>query len=295
MEFNFLITFLPSVLTVSAPIILASVGGVVNERSGVVNIGIEGLMSFGAFTAATVHVFLEFFLGNEISIFISLIASMFIGIFFSLIHAFAVINLKSNQIISGIGLNLLASGTTIFLAQLLFNQERTLPFQSGMKGVTFLKIYPSALLALITVIVVWYILNKRTFGLRLRSCGENAQAAAGAGINVKKMQYISTIIGGALAGLAGASLVLTQTIQYTGNLINGTGFIALAAISFGRKTVLGSTIASLLFGSAVTFALMMGSFNKINIPRELFLALPYIITVVSLVIFDSLLIKDKTQ
>lgn len=121
------------------------------------------------------------------------------------------------------------------------------------------------------------------FGLRLRACGENPQAASGAGVNVKRMQYIGVVAGGALAGIGGATLVLTQTIQYTGSLINGTGFIALAAIGFGRWTVGGVSLASILFGSAMTYALMSSS-NSGVIPREFFLALPYIVTVISLVL-----------
>ncbi|NIZ41070.1 ABC transporter permease [Entomospira entomophila] len=288
---TFIQTFLPLALTISAPIILASMGGLISEKSGIVNIGLEGLMGFGAFTAATTHVLLESSLGNEFSIAISLILAMIVATVLSIIHAFATITFKSNQIISGTGINLLASGLTVFFAQLIFKQEHTKPFQIGMKGYTMFHIYPSALIALMMILLTWYILNKRIFGLRLKACGESPQAASGAGIPVAKMQYIGVLLGGALAGLAGASMVLTQSIQYSGNFINGTGFIALAAINFGRWRVGGVTMASLLFGSAMTIAHMISSSSGSYIPREFFLALPYIITVLSLVFFDYLKMK----
>ncbi|NIZ19038.1 ABC transporter permease [Entomospira culicis] len=289
-DISFWQTFLPSMLMISAPIILTALGGLINEKSGIVNIGLEGLMGFGAFTAAAIHVTLEPQLSNGLSVSVALLGAALIGMLFSLIHAFATISLKGNQIISGTGLNFLSSGLTIFLAQLIFNQERTNPFKSGMSGLTSYKIYPSAFIALAVMVGVWYLLNKRVFGLRLRACGENPQAASGAGVNVKRMQYIGVVAGGALAGIGGATLVLTQTIQYTGSLINGTGFIALAAIGFGRWTVGGVSLASILFGSAMTYALMSSS-NSGVIPREFFLALPYIVTVISLVLFDYWKIK----
>ena len=131
-------------------------------------------------------------------------------------------------------------------------------------------------------------LYKRPFGLRLRACGEHPQAAASAGINVERTRYIAVILSGALAGLAGACLVLTQTIQYTVYTINGAGFIALAAVSFGRwlpKGVLGS---SLLFGTSVALAIYMVNIPSLRfLPSEFFSVMPYLITLITLVIFSG--------
>ncbi|HNX73276.1 MAG TPA: ABC transporter permease [Spirochaetales bacterium] len=278
-------TMIPSVLMIVAPILITAVGGMICERSGVVNIALEGLMSIGAFTAATVHYFLEPL--TPLSIWIALIAAFFAGFVVSIIHAFASITLNADQVISGTGINLLATGGTTFLSQVFFKMERTAPFRLGMMP-GFSGIYPTAWIALAIVIVAWYVLYKRPVGLRLRACGEHPQAAASAGINVQKMRYVAVLLSGGLAGLAGGCLVLTETIQYTVNTINGAGYIALAAVSFGRWRPLGVSAASLLFGTAVALAIYMVNIESLRfLPSEFFSVLPYIITLVTLVVFSG--------
>ncbi|GAB1484917.1 ABC transporter permease [Treponema sp.] len=283
--FENLIRMLPSILMIVSPILIASVGGMICEKSGVVNIALEGLMGIGAFTAAATHVLLE--MGFLPSIPIALLLSMLAGTLFSLIHAFASISLRADQVVSGTGINLLSTGVTVFLCQIIFRQERTEPFRLGMMP-SFFGIYPTAWIALVVLIIAWYFLYRRPFGLRLRACGEHPQAAASAGINVVKIRYIAVLVSGALAGLAGGCLVLTQTIQYTVYTINGAGFIALAAVSFGRwlpKGILGS---SLLFGSSVALAIYMVNIPALRVlPSEFFSVMPYIITLVTLVIFSG--------
>ncbi|OHE65339.1 MAG: sugar ABC transporter permease, partial [Treponema sp. GWA1_62_8] len=238
---------LPSILMIVSPILIAAVGGLVCERSGVANIALEGLMGIGAFSAAATHVLLES--SFNLSIPLALLIATATGLAFSVIHAFASITLKADQIVSGTGINLLSTGITVFLCQIIFKQERTEPFRLGMMPGPF-GVYPTAWIALVVLVIAWYFLYRRPVGLRLRACGEHPQAAASAGIDVVRIRYIAVLVSGALAGLAGGCLVLTQTIQYTVFTINGAGFIALAAVSFGRwlpKGVLGS---SLLFGSS---------------------------------------------
>lgn len=278
-------TMLPSVLMIVSPILITAVGGMICELSGVVNIALEGLMGIGAFTAATVHYFLEPI--TPFSIWIALLAGLAAGLLASLIHAFASITLNADQVISGTGINLLATGGTTFLSQIIFKMERTAPFRLGMMpgpgGV-----YPTAWIALAVVLVAWYILYRRPFGLRLRACGEHPQAAASAGINVQRMRYSAVLISGALAGLAGGCLVLTQTIQYTVNTINGAGYIALAAVSFGRWKPAGVSAAALLFGTAVSLAIYMVNIESLRfLPSEFFSVLPYVITLVTLVVFSG--------
>lgn len=278
-------TMLPSVLMIVSPILITAVGGMICELSGVVNIALEGLMGIGAFTAATVHYFLEPI--TPFSIWIALLAGLAAGLLASLIHAFASITLNADQVISGTGINLLATGGTTFLSQIIFKMERTAPFRLGMMpgpgGV-----YPTAWIALAAVLAAWYILYRRPFGLRLRACGEHPQAAASAGINVQRMRYSAVLISGALAGLAGGCLVLTQTIQYTVNTINGAGYIALAAVSFGRWKPAGVSAAALLFGTAVSLAIYMVNIESLRfLPSEFFSVLPYVITLVTLVVFSG--------
>lgn len=282
---NEIMRMLPSILMIVSPILIAAVGGMICERSGIVNIALEGLMGIGAFTAATVHVLLEGSTGA--SVWIAIAAGGAASAIVSLIHAYASISLNANQVISGTGINLLATGGTTFLSQVIFRMERTEPFKLGMMPGPG-GIYPTAWIAFAIVLVSWYILYRRPFGLRLRACGEYPQAAASAGIDVRRMRYIAVVISGALGGIAGACLVLTQTIQYTTNTINGAGFIALAAVSFGRWIPRGVTASSLLFGTAVALAIYMVNIPGLRfLPSEFFSVMPYIITLVTLVLFSG--------
>jgi simple sugar transport system permease protein len=277
---------IPSILMIVAPILIAAIGGMICERSGVVNIALEGLMAFGAFAAAASHRLLETQAG-EFSIPLALFLAAVVGGLFSLIHAFASVTLKADQVISGTGLNLLASGVTVFACQIIFQQERSQPFKLGMMP-WLGGIYPTAWLALAILFLSWFMLYKRPWGLRLRACGEHPQAAASTGINVIRYRYAAVIISGLLAGLAGGCLVLTQTIQYTVNTINGKGFIALAAVSFGRWLPLGILGSSLLFGTSAALAVYIVSIESLKfLPPEFFNALPYIITLVTLVFFSG--------
>jgi ABC-type uncharacterized transport system permease subunit len=277
---------LPSILMMVSPILIAALGGLISERSGVVNIALEGLMAFGAFAAATTNVLLETSIPGW-SIGISLALALLLGTLVSVIHAFASISLNADQVVSGTGINLLANGVTIFLCQILFRQERTKSFLRGMKA-GLGGIYPTAWIALVLLLVVWYVLYKRPVGLRLRACGENPQAAASAGIDVRRMRYGAVLASGAFAGLAGGCLVLTQTIEYKENMINGAGFIALAAVSFGRWKPFGVAGASCLFGAAVAFAIYVVNIESLRqLPPEFFSILPYAITLVALVIFSG--------
>ena len=284
-----LIGMLPSVLMIVSPILITACGGMICERSGVVNIALEGLMGIGAFAAAAFHVLNEVALGGA-SVWIALLVGAFCGMLMSLIHAFASISLNADQTISGTGINLIVNGITIFMAQILFNADRTQPYQMGMKPIMSLGgIYPTAFIALAVVLIVWFVMYKLPFGLRLRACGEHPQAAASVGIKVKKIRYIAVLTSGFLGGLAGGCLVLTQTIQFTSTTINGTGFIALAAVSFGRWRPAGISLSSLLFGAAVAFSIYVvdiPSFKNL-LPSEFFSLLPYVITIAALVVFSG--------
>jgi len=281
-----LLGMLPSVLMMVAPIMIAALGGMFAERSGVTNIGLEGLMGFGAWAAATTHVLLERAMVPG-SVWIALLMAILLGALISLIHAYAAISLNADQTISGTGINLLATGVTVFLCQIIFKQDRTEPYHLGMMPGPG-GIYPTAFIAIALLAVTWYVLYKRPIGLRIRACGEHPAAAASAGINVKKLRYLAVLVSGAFAGLAGGCIVLTETIQYTNMTINGAGFIALAAVSFGRWTPKGVSGASLLFGTAVAMGIYMVNIDSLRgLPPEFFSIMPYIITLVTLVIFSG--------
>ncbi|MDR2447089.1 MAG: ABC transporter permease [Treponema sp.] len=280
-----ILNMLPSILMITAPILIAATGGLICERAGVVNIALEGLMSIGAMTAATVHVLLESKIGFSIPLALTLAA--FAGCLFSLIHAFASISLRADQVISGTGINLFANGITVFFCQLLFRMDRTMNPKLGMLPGPG-GIYPTAWIALALLGATWFALYKRPIGLRLRAAGEHPQALASAGADVIRLRYGAVLASGLLAGLAGGCIVLTQDIQFTVSTINGKGFIALAAVSFGRWLPLGILGSSLLFGLSSALAVNITSVKALQaLPSEFFSAMPYIITLVTLALFSG--------
>ncbi len=278
---------IPSVLMIVSPILITAIGGMICEKSGVVNIALEGLMGIGACTAAAAHVLMESAGVGGGSVWLALLMGAVVGGLFSIIHAVAAINLNADQTISGTGINLLADGVTIFAAQILFSADRTREFRMGIQT-DALGIYPTAYIAIAVVALSWFVLYKLPFGMHLRACGEHPSAADSVGINVRKIRYIAVITSGLLAGLAGGCCVLTQTIQYTSNTINGKGFIALAAVSFGRWRPMGVAGAALLFGTAQAFAIIANNFPALKVlPSEVFNILPYVVTLVALVLFSG--------
>jgi len=276
---------LPSTFMIVSPILIAAIGGMICERAGVVNIALEGLMALGAMTAAVCHVLMESQIGFSIPL--SLLLAAIAGGLFSLIHAFASITLRADQIISGTGINLLANGVTVFVCQLLFRMDRSQNYRMGMRSGLF-GIYPTVWIALAILALSWFVLYKRPWGLRLRAAGEHPQALASAGVNVIKIRYIAVLISGLLAGLAGGCIVLTQDIQFTVSTINGKGFIALAAVSFGRWVPLGVLGSSFLFGVSSALAVNIINISGLQfLPSEFFNALPYLITLITLVLFSG--------
>ena len=242
-------------------------------------------MVIGAMAAAITQVYLE--RNISFSIPLALIVAAALGCAFSLIHAFASITLRADQIISGTGINLLSLGITVFFCQLLFQSDRSQSFHMGMR-IGFLGVHPTAWIALALLGFFAFMLYKRPWGLRLRAAGEHPQALASAGVDVIKIRYTAVLISGALAGLAGACVVLTQDIQFTITTINGKGFIALAAVSFGRWLPLGILGSSLLFGFSSALAVNIVNIERLRVlPSDFFSLLPFLITLLTLVIFSG--------
>ncbi len=290
---------MPQMLMIAAPIMIAGLGGIMSERVGIVNIALEGIMLFGAFAAASIIILFESFGWFTQGPWLSLIIAAIAGGIFSLILALSTITFSADHTIAGTAVNLLAAGITVYFTQIIFNQQRSIAYKRGFRkmSVPFLKdipllgglftnIYPTIFLALILVIVIWFVLFKTPFGLRLRSCGENPHASASMGINVIKTRYIAVFISGLLAGLAGGIIVLTVDTQFTAVSIHGLGFIAVAAVIFGKWNPFGLLGASLFFGLSQTIGVYASDIPIVqNLPTELFSALPYILTVVALVVF----------
>lgn len=303
---DLLYSIMQSTLIYSSPIIITAIGGLYCERAGVVNVGLEGIMMIGGFSGATALVLLEPF--TSMAPWISLFVALISGILVSLIHAYLSINLRADQTISGTAINIFAGGFTVYLCGVIFGQQRTQAFMRGFTKTNipilseipvigdmfFSRIYTPVYLTYFIVVITWYLLYKTPFGLRLRGCGENPHAVDSQGINVYKMRYIGVLVSGALGGLAGGIMVMTQNTQYTATSIHGTGFIALAALIFGKWRPFPTLLAGLFFGFAQILALYSGSIAKafnmefINmLPNEFYLALPYMVTIVALVIFSG--------
>lgn len=287
-------------LNYATPIIIAALGGLYSERSGVVNIALEGIMTIGAFVAAAFVPLFEAQLGPWTP-WIAILLGMVVGGLYSIIHAFVSVDLRGNQIISGTSLNMLSLGITIYFTQILFNQQRTQTFLNGFSRTNvpvlkdipilgdffFTRIYLTFYVALALVILTWFVLYKTRFGLRLRATGEHPSAVDSVGISVRKMRYTGVIISGLLAGLAGGIMVLSQQTQFTATSIHGVGFIALAALIFGQWKPWGVLGAGFFFGFSQIFSIYSRSIPVIqDMPAEIFSILPYLLTVLAMLLFS---------
>jgi len=298
-------------LIFSTPIIITAIGGLFSERSGVVNIALEGMMMIGGFFAATTLVFLEKVDGlSGVAPWLALLVGIIAGGIISVLHAYLSVNLGSDQVISGTAINILAGGLTIYLSQIIFGQQRTKAFQSGFIKTTyaglsdipvigplfFTNIYPTVYLSLFLVFASWFVLYQTPFGLRLRATGEHPHAVDSMGISVYKMRYIGVILSGCFAGLGGAVMVLTFDTQYTSLSIHGIGFIALAALIFGQWKPLGLLGASLFFGASQILGIFARDINLLaNVPTEFFNAFPYILTIIALVVFSGKAVAPRAS
>jgi len=306
---DIIISMTPTALMLAAPIIVCALGGLFSERSGVVNIALEGIMLIGAFTGATVCYFVEFTSLSAYAGTISLITATIAGMVFSLLLAVSAINFKADQTIAGVAVNMLAAGVSVYLCQLIFDQQRTLAVNKGIGKIKevpilsnipilgdmfFTNIYPTIFIALVMVFITYYVVYKTSFGLRLRACGEHPQAAESMGVNVYKTRYAGVVISGGLGGLAGAMLVLTAGTQFTATSIHGIGFISIAALIFGKWNPFGVLGAGLFFGISSAIGVYASLIPLLNlIPSDFFKTIPYVLTIVALVIFSGKAVGPK--
>ncbi|MBP2000479.1 simple sugar transport system permease protein [Paenibacillus shirakamiensis] len=284
-------------LVFSTALVFAALGGIFSERSGVTNIGIEGLMVFGAFSTGVASHYAEVAGMGAASPYIGILAAIVVGILASLIHAVASITFKADQIISGIVINFLAAGSTLYLVKLIFNgageTERlkeaftkyAIPGLSKIPiiGEGLFNNYPTTYIAIIVVFLSYYILFKTPFGLRLRAVGEHPSAADTMGINVKRMRYIGVMISGALAAVGGATVTLTTTSTFAHNTISGQGYIAIAALIFGKWNPIGAFGAAAFFGFSQAIRSYVTLFDwSSHIPSEFIYMVPYVLTIIVL-------------
>ena len=264
-----ILALLFSAIRLATPLLLAALGGLFSERSGVINIGLEGLMLSGAFTAAV----MTHYSGNP---WVGLLAAILAGIGVALIHAVACIRYRADQVVSGTAINILFLGVPALLSGAMFASTGATP---QVPKEQLLPLAP-IVLAFALVPVTWWVLNRTPFGLRLRAVGENPEAADTAGVNVARIRYAGVLLSGALAAIGGAYLSIGQSSLFTRNMTAGRGFIALAALIFGKWRPVQTMLACLLFGVAEALSIQMQGVSQI--PVQFIQIIPYVLTIVVL-------------
>jgi len=273
---------LASTLRQSTPLVLGALCGLMGERSGIINIGIEGQMLLAAFIGFLANVYT----GNLL---LAVLAGVLTGAIMGALLAFMSVTLKMDQIIAGTVINILAFGLTgYYYQQGLTTQGKLLPISLGplaeipLIGPVLFRNPPITFATLILIFVIHYVLFYTRWGLRTRAVGEHPSAADTVGINVYFVRYTNVIIGGAIAGLAGAYLTLEAVGSFERAMTNGRGFVALAVMIFGKWTPLGSWGAALLFGLTTALQTQLQFGGRLAIPHQFIGMLPYVLTIVVL-------------
>jgi len=282
----FTFSLIASTIRLATPLVLAALGGLFSERSGVINIALEGKMLAGAFTAAAVTYAADarFGMGNA-SPWVGLLAGMIAGLFIAAIYAVSCIRFKADQVVSGAAINILMLGIPGFLSGAFFLSSGSTP-QIPKDHLLPQSPVVIAVTVIALVIAIWYVVYKTPFGLRLRSVGENPEAADAAGVSVAKIRYSGVLLAGVLAGLGGAYLSIGQSSLFTRNMTAGRGFIALAALIFGKWRPVQTLLACLLFGFTEAVSIQMQGVFKLpsgdDIPVQFIQMVPYVLTIVVL-------------
>jgi simple sugar transport system permease protein len=280
------------------PLLIVALGGMFSERSGIVNVALEGIMTMGAFTSILFLNLTGGKLSGQGQLLIAIVISMVTGAIFSLMHAYASINMKANQVISGTALNMFAPAFAIFVARIIqgvqqiefintFHIEKV-PVLGDIPLIGplfFQKTYITTFIGFAVLGLSAFVLYKTRFGLRLRACGEHPHAADAVGINVSRMQYAGVIISGALGGLGGLVFVVPNSTNFNAT-VSGYGFLALAVLIFGQWKPMKILYASLFFGLMKAIASTYSGvpfLADLGIPSYIYKMIPYIATLIVLI------------
>ncbi len=283
--------FISATLLSTTPLLLAGLGSCFSERCGVINLGIEGMMSLGASVAAIVvyythNVWLAFFVGG--------LSGALLGV----LHAFVCINCHADQTIAGTAINFIGPGLAVFVCRIYFNggavsfpidvnDKMPRMFSQFLQPGTFLYnvfgSYVMSYVVFIFAVLVWFVFYKTRFGVHLRACGEHPEACESVGIDVYRVRYICVILSGFLAALGGAFITLAVVSQFRSVVIVGQGFIAIAAVIFGKFDPKKTTLACLFFGACDGIKTLLSSANLVS--ANLLSLLPYVITIIILIVF----------
>ena len=291
---DFIILFLTIGIPLSSALLLASLGETVNQRSGVYNLGCEGIMSMGAF----VGMLIPYMVGKSSEVFwgynvLGILAAAAVGALMSLIFGIVVIKFAAPQGIAGIGMQLLGTGLSGTLYRHFIGgaegvygiSNLSIPVLSDIPvlGKMLFSCNPMVYFSFLMVPFISFLLNKTAWGLRVRACGTMPRAADSMGIDVSKIRYEALAFGGAMAGLAGAYLSLCYAKIFTDTLISGRGFIAVALVYFGRWSPVGVMGGALLFSLAQALQLCVQAYGFVTFPYEFLVMLPYILVIVVLI------------
>jgi general nucleoside transport system permease protein len=273
-----------STIRLATPLVLAAIGGMFSERSGVINIALEGKMLAGAFTAAAVTYAADAKLGlGAASPWVGLLGGIAAGLFLAAIYAVACIRYKADQVVSGAAINILMIGIPGFLSGAFFLSSGSTP---QIPKEHLMPWTPIILAFVVFVPLSWYVMYRTPFGLRLRAVGEKPEAADAAGVSVKRLRYSGVLLAGVLAGIGGAYLSIGQSSLFTRNMTAGRGFIALAALIFGKWRPLQTMLACLLFGFTEAVSIQMQGAVKLpsgeDIPVQFIQMVPYVLTIIVL-------------
>lgn len=285
----FLVNLIAATLRVSTPILLAAIGETYSERAGILNLGIEGIMFFGAFVG--------FFVADQSgSLWLGLLMAILSGIIAGLLMGLLTVTLGVNQHVSGLGITLLLTGLSLYGFRLVYGGRSTPPYIPSFQAITPFKDVPilgtissQYLLTYITFLVIvplaWFILYRTRFGLNIRAVGENPEAVDAAGVNVYLVRYSVLAIGGALMAAGGAFLSLAQLGAFTHGIVAGRGWVAIAIVIFGNWSPVKVMAGALIFGGTFALQLRLQAMGlQLPIPYETFLALPYVVTIIALVL-----------
>lgn len=285
---GFIVSLLAGTIRLATPILLPALGQLYTQRAGILNLGVEGTMTIGAVSG-----FICAYLSGNL--WIGVLAGIFFGALWSIIMAWLSVTMRANQVIAGIGLNILGGGVAVYVYRVVFGIQSlppqvdpfatvSIPFLSDIPiiGPIFFQHNILVYLAFIMVIVTWFILEKTTFGLKIKAVGEHPRAADSKGISVAAIRYSAVIIGGAYAGAAGAFMSIGYMNMFTESIVSGRGFIAVSVVVFARFMPIKATWGALIFGFASALQIRLQALG-INIANQLLLMLPYVLTIIALI------------
>lgn len=291
--------FLASVLVQTVPILYAALGGAFTDQANILNIALEGLMLIGAFAAIAVGAITQ-------SALLAVLAAVIAGIVFAAIFGYVSLSLKADYIIVGIGINLLASGLTIFmLSEFYHNQGSYSPdafpqlWQPQLAKLAAIPVLGALsdqnilfFLLIVCIVVAYYVMYRTRIGLHIRAVGKNPEAAEAAGISPYRIKFLTILISGVLSGLGGAALSMGALQMFVRGMTNGRGFIALVAETFGAATPIGTAVASLVFGAASAASTVLQITGKIA--PDVVLMFPYLATLAGMIVV-GLRLRDRLR